>query len=135
VSDANRFFLPAVCVITNDIWAYITGFFFGRTPLIQLSPKKTWEGFIGGTIATFIFAVFVHHFLLTASSLLRTSRPFTLSSPASHGSSFFSSIAALRFLFAVAVMTMCLWVIVCVVAFEMGVVHLSEGGTTPCAPL
>ena len=24
--------------------AYIFGFFFGRTPLIKLSPKKTWEG-------------------------------------------------------------------------------------------
>ena len=28
------------------------GFFFGRTPLIKLSPKKTWEGFIGGVIGT-----------------------------------------------------------------------------------
>jgi hypothetical protein len=30
------------------------GFFFGRTPLIKLSPKKTWEGFIGGVIGTVI---------------------------------------------------------------------------------
>lgn len=28
------------------------GFFFGRTPLIQLSPKKTWEGFLGGCVGT-----------------------------------------------------------------------------------
>ena len=39
--------------------AYIFGFFFGRTPLIQLSPKKTWEGFIGGGIATVIFGLMV----------------------------------------------------------------------------
>jgi phosphatidate cytidylyltransferase len=26
------------------VQAYIFGFFFGRTPLIKLSPKKTWEG-------------------------------------------------------------------------------------------
>jgi len=30
----------------------------GRTPLIALSPKKTWEGFIGGTIATLIFGYY-----------------------------------------------------------------------------
>ena len=28
--------------------AYIFGFFFGRTPLIKLSPKKTWEGAFHG---------------------------------------------------------------------------------------
>ena len=32
------------------------GFFFGRTPLIKLSPKKTWEGFIGGAVGTVILA-------------------------------------------------------------------------------
>ncbi len=39
-------------VIFNDICAYIVGIFFGRTPLIQLSPKKTWEGFVGGIVGT-----------------------------------------------------------------------------------
>ena len=39
-------------VIINDVMAYMFGFFMGRTPLIQLSPKKTWEGFIGGGIST-----------------------------------------------------------------------------------
>lgn len=28
------------------------GFSIGRTPLIKLSPKKTWEGFIGGALVT-----------------------------------------------------------------------------------
>ncbi|KAJ3213785.1 hypothetical protein HDU67_002442 [Dinochytrium kinnereticum] len=50
------FIMPTSLVICNDITAYIAGFFFGRTPLIQLSPKKTWEGFIGALIATTIFA-------------------------------------------------------------------------------
>ncbi|KAK9704637.1 phosphatidate cytidylyltransferase [Basidiobolus ranarum] len=50
------FFLPVALVICNDIFAYIFGFFFGRTPLIKLSPKKTVEGFIGGWISTVIFA-------------------------------------------------------------------------------
>ena len=46
------FIMPIMMVIINDIMAYMFGFFMGRTPLIKLSPKKTWEGFIGGGIAT-----------------------------------------------------------------------------------
>lgn len=46
------FLLPTSLVIVNDIGAYIAGFFFGRTPLISLSPKKTWEGFLGGAAMT-----------------------------------------------------------------------------------
>ncbi|VEL14426.1 unnamed protein product [Protopolystoma xenopodis] len=44
-------------VICNDIMAYVFGFFFGRTPLIKLSPKKTWEGFIGGGLSTLVLGV------------------------------------------------------------------------------
>ena len=47
-----RFLLPTSLVIVNDIAAYLAGFFFGRTPLISLSPKKTWEGFAGGALLT-----------------------------------------------------------------------------------
>lgn len=48
------FILPCSLVITNDIFAYIFGVSFGKTPLIELSPKKTWEGFIGGCFSTLI---------------------------------------------------------------------------------
>jgi phosphatidate cytidylyltransferase len=48
---------PASLVICNDCMAYVFGFFFGRTPLIQLSPKKTWEGFIGGGLSTLVWAM------------------------------------------------------------------------------
>jgi phosphatidate cytidylyltransferase len=47
---------PASLVICNDCMAYVFGFFFGRTPLIALSPKKTWEGFIGGGVSTLVWA-------------------------------------------------------------------------------
>ncbi|KAI3469687.1 hypothetical protein Pfo_026350 [Paulownia fortunei] len=50
------FLLPASLIVINDIAAYIVGFFFGRTPLIKLSPKKTWEGFIGASVTTMISA-------------------------------------------------------------------------------
>ncbi|XP_024017838.1 phosphatidate cytidylyltransferase 1 [Morus notabilis] len=50
------FLLPATLIAINDIAAYFFGFFFGRTPLIKLSPKKTWEGFIGASITTIVSA-------------------------------------------------------------------------------
>ncbi|KAL1826296.1 hypothetical protein ACET3Z_004708 [Daucus carota] len=50
------FLLPASLIVINDIAAYIFGFFFGKTPLIKLSPKKTWEGFIGASFTTIISA-------------------------------------------------------------------------------
>jgi phosphatidate cytidylyltransferase len=50
------FLLPTALVIVNDIMAYLAGFFFGRTPLIKLSPKKTWEGFLGGCVGTVVAA-------------------------------------------------------------------------------
>ncbi|CAH9104005.1 unnamed protein product [Cuscuta europaea] len=50
------FLLPVSIVIINDIAAYLFGFFFGRTPLSELSPKKTWEGFIGASVTTLISA-------------------------------------------------------------------------------
>jgi len=46
------FIVPVSMIICNDVMAYMFGFFFGKTPLIKLSPKKTWEGFIGGGFAT-----------------------------------------------------------------------------------
>lgn len=32
----------------NDTMAYLVGSFIGKTPLTKISPKKTWEGTIGG---------------------------------------------------------------------------------------
>jgi CDP-diglyceride synthetase len=54
-----RFLLPASLIVINDIAAYLFGFFLGRTPLIKLSPKKTWEGFIGASVTTIISAFLV----------------------------------------------------------------------------
>ncbi|XP_075961025.1 phosphatidate cytidylyltransferase 2 isoform X3 [Anarhichas minor] len=57
------FIVPISIVICNDIMAYLFGFFFGRTPLIKLSPKKTWEGFIGGFFATVVFGFILAYLL------------------------------------------------------------------------
>lgn len=38
----------------NDTMAYIVGSIIGKTPLSPISPKKTWEGTIGGAILCII---------------------------------------------------------------------------------
>ncbi|KAI7757567.1 hypothetical protein M8C21_016458 [Ambrosia artemisiifolia] len=58
----QSFLLPASLIVINDIAAYIFGFFFGKTPLIKLSPKKTWEGFIGASVTTIISAFVLANF-------------------------------------------------------------------------
>ncbi|XP_028661444.1 phosphatidate cytidylyltransferase 1 [Erpetoichthys calabaricus] len=63
------FIVPISIVICNDIMAYLFGFFFGRTPLIKLSPKKTWEGFIGGFFSTVVFG-FLFAYLLAQYTYL-----------------------------------------------------------------
>ena len=45
----------------NDSWAYLIGKKFGRHKLFErISPKKTWEGFIGGGVVALIFAYLVN---------------------------------------------------------------------------
>uniref|UniRef100_A0A0N4U714 Phosphatidate cytidylyltransferase n=1 Tax=Dracunculus medinensis TaxID=318479 RepID=A0A0N4U714_DRAME len=58
------FLVPVSMIICCDIMSYIFGFFFGKTPLIKLSPKKTWEGFIGGGISTIVFGLLLSYCLL-----------------------------------------------------------------------
>jgi phosphatidate cytidylyltransferase len=53
------FIFPCLLVISNDTFAYIFGFFLGKTRLIELSPKKTWEGFVGGFFSTLFWAMLV----------------------------------------------------------------------------
>ncbi|VDM48614.1 unnamed protein product [Toxocara canis] len=58
------FLVPVSMIICCDIMSYIFGFFFGKTPLIKLSPKKTWEGFVGGAISTVLFGLTLSYFLV-----------------------------------------------------------------------
>jgi phosphatidate cytidylyltransferase len=53
------FILPSMLIVVNDIFAYIFGYFFGRHPMIALSPKKTWEGYFGGAVSTCLFSIIV----------------------------------------------------------------------------
>jgi phosphatidate cytidylyltransferase len=49
----NWHFVPIVIIASiwiNDTMAYIVGSLIGKTPLSKVSPKKTWEGTIGGIV-------------------------------------------------------------------------------------
>lgn len=45
--------IPIIIILSiwiNDTMAYIVGSLIGKTPLSRISPKKTWEGTIGGIL-------------------------------------------------------------------------------------
>ena len=51
--DYLKVIFPCVVIASiwiNDTMAYITGSLIGKTPLTPISPKKTWEGTIGGVL-------------------------------------------------------------------------------------
>ena len=51
--DFFGFVLPLGILIAlwiNDTCAYLVGSFIGKTPFSKISPKKTWEGTVGGAV-------------------------------------------------------------------------------------
>lgn len=51
--DLPFYFFPAVLIASiwiNDTMAYIVGSLIGKHPLTRISPKKTWEGTLGGIV-------------------------------------------------------------------------------------
>ena len=57
------YFLPLIIIASiwiNDTMAYIVGSFIGKTPLSKISPKKTWEGTIGGVILCVVVMAFLY---------------------------------------------------------------------------
>jgi phosphatidate cytidylyltransferase len=63
IESASTGLILAVSILVpkcNDVAAFFTGTFIGRTRMTPLlSPKKTWEGFAGGMIGGTIVAVIV----------------------------------------------------------------------------
>ena len=66
VSDYQPIILLAVFISiwVNDTGAYVTGMLLGKHKLFErISPKKTWEGFIGGAVfallSGFVFSLFI----------------------------------------------------------------------------
>lgn len=57
--------LPITIIISiwiNDTMAYIVGSFIGKTPFSKISPKKTWEGTIGGIALTVLSVYLLSYF-------------------------------------------------------------------------
>jgi phosphatidate cytidylyltransferase len=61
-STMNNIFLSVLFPIAivfsiwiNDTMAYIVGSLIGKTPLSKISPKKTWEGTVGGALLCILF--------------------------------------------------------------------------------
>ncbi len=62
----NKWILLGFIVIiwANDVFAYLVGWAFGRHPLFpRLSPKKSWEGFIGGVVGAVALGLLAARFL------------------------------------------------------------------------
>ena len=51
----------------NDTMAYLVGSFIGKTPFSKISPKKTWEGTIGGIILCIIIITIAGYYIPVAS--------------------------------------------------------------------
>jgi phosphatidate cytidylyltransferase len=50
---------PLILTWSNDTFAYLTGMLFGKHKFVpKISPKKTWEGVVGGIVITMILAFF-----------------------------------------------------------------------------
>ncbi|HEY1113534.1 MAG TPA: phosphatidate cytidylyltransferase, partial [Chitinophagaceae bacterium] len=46
----------------NDTMAYVVGSLIGKTPLSPISPKKTWEGTLGGIILAIVVISLIAYF-------------------------------------------------------------------------
>ena len=73
--------IPALCIITNDVMAYMCGMMFGKTPLIKLSPNKTWEGAIGGGIFTILIAFIFSPLVINFEMMVCPKRDWTFEWP------------------------------------------------------
>jgi len=75
--DHARYFYSAWIIASlwiNDTMAYIIGSLIGKTQITKISPKKTWEGTIGGIILSivvvFLLSTYVFHFGLMSYCLM-----------------------------------------------------------------
>lgn len=63
--------IPVIIILSiwiNDTMAYIVGSLIGKTPLSPISPKKTWEGTVGGILLAIIVVGFLFPLIYFGSS-------------------------------------------------------------------
>lgn len=68
IAPLNSLYSPILTIFIliwcNDTFAYLTGRLIGKHKLFErISPKKTWEGFIGGVVFAMIAGILLAYFL------------------------------------------------------------------------
>lgn len=62
--DISPLLIACVCIWSNDTGAFLAGSTFGKTRLFpSVSPKKSWEGFWGGMVASVVAAVLLGYWI------------------------------------------------------------------------
>jgi phosphatidate cytidylyltransferase len=67
--DSWQKLMPIALILSiwiNDTMAYIVGSLIGKTPFSKISPKKTWEGTIGGAILCVVVIALLGYFTAPA---------------------------------------------------------------------
>ena len=95
--DINKNLLVYLVLITvmTDTFAYLTGMLIGKHKLLEvISPKKTWEGLIGGTFFGVFIATIYYITVINSNISLLIVIPITLllSIVGQLGDLFFSAI-------------------------------------------
>lgn len=67
-----------VSIWLNDTFQYLVGSIIGKTPFSSISPNKTWEGTIGGSLVTVLIIGLFGHFELRFSPLFAMVLPMTI---------------------------------------------------------
>ena len=66
----STLFLLVACVVGTDIFAYLWGSWLGKHQLSKISPKKSWEGAIGGVcIVTLLVLLFLFLYSFAPSDI------------------------------------------------------------------
>ena len=56
-------FFLFILIWSSDTFAYLVGKFFGKHKMApKISPKKTWEGYIGGVVLTLVIGYFIESY-------------------------------------------------------------------------
>lgn len=64
-NGARRVIVTLAAVVLSDTGGYVSGVFFGQHPMAPtVSPKKSWEGFVGSLVATAIGSAILLQVLL-----------------------------------------------------------------------
>lgn len=97
ITNINLSYLIYLLLVTvcTDTFAYFTGYFIGKHKLCEkISPKKTWEGAVGGSVVGTIISVLFYVFVINPEVSLILIIPITLllTVVGQIGDLFFSSI-------------------------------------------